>query len=1521
MTRDRSTIRPRRVALPPLLLAALTVLLAACGAGEEATADPGAPVHVSDVRATSATSVRVAFSGPVADGADAPASYSVSDADGGDLQVLAAHSAEDASVVHLSTEPQRPDAPYRLRVSGVHAASGVAVTRLEEDAGLPFAGSDATAPVLASAVALSNTEILASFVDPDRNRAVTLKNTALNPSHYSLDPALPVVSVELAYPNFVILTTAPQEDRDYELTVTNVEDTAGRLIDYANASATLRGITADDARPPSIVRALPLSDQAVQVHFSEPVREAAADTANYRIVDQDDNVLVVHEVILNRPFDTVATLATRPQTVGASYTLTASDLRDRRGNAMTAAGAEATFEGVGPTTEGAPHLLGAGATDNRTVLLTFSKPMDRASAQEPSHYAITAEDSAARLPVLGAELVTSTTVMLTTGPQSPTRYLVEVVNVTDAQGNHLQTTTDRFPRRLLFMGIAPGAEDLIDTDGDGLSDAEEALGWTVTITLPDGTTERVHVTSDADDADSDGDGVPDRTEKIYRTHPRKADTDDDGLSDFVELNFLYTEPTLQDTDGDGLVDGLEVDFFGTSAVMADTDGDQFDDGDEVLLGNRSPVLADLPRIAIEVGDVHLTLDETYSYTDSEGKTQVDTTSSSTTLEQGTERSHATSDTSTLASSLTFGQSLTVGGGYEFPGGSFSAEATTSSEQGSSDEYSSSVSEESAVRSNETYNESVSHSSSFESSSSVTREVDGGAMQLALSLGSVSDVPFAVSNLEITALWQDPVDPTRMVPVASLVPGVLLETGDAPTYNMGPFVPTIGPLVFENRSVFPKTLEMLMRAPRGLVFKVANYDMESEDGRNFAFSSLDTHDRTAGITIDYGDGSVDRHRIATNAARLAPFADTDGDGLIDLHCDGGDSCDNDGDGQVTDADRIVFDARGRTVGRSLADVMALLGVDYEVADVDYDDHDAEVLVRIGSVTNEPASHQAWVLFVTGASSVEVGEILSGADFDDLILRAGTSYQIAFLQDQDEDRLFAREEYLHGSRDTAINSDHQTDGDSVVCDEDGYPFDYFDLPENAGAELPLDRPTFACDTLSDYHEVREGWLVAPRGATAYLAYPSPRLTDTDGDGLVDHVEMALGTDPTKRDTDGDGFSDFDEMYGFSMRFRGDFAFSDVTAKFCPALISGGVCTPGSEADFVTDPLDPDTDGDGILDGYEPHLGANSQYADAADFTDTDMDGLSDSLENEIGSSKYEADTDGDGLPDLLEWMIGTNPLTSHSDDDGLSDYEELNINTFGALPGTDFNVDTFLEQCGSVIYGATACSYAPPSGSGLPYGTNPALTDTDGDGIDDDVELESSWTVAPYGGSVRVVQPDPTQADADLDGLNDSEERAAGTDPLEADTDGDGKLDGEDDVPLRGDMRITFEYTEITVIGDCDLGSGGSNDWRGTLNLTYPSGSSTTLWDLDDGVIDGVSEGSSVDLRGDATRSFELLDGESFSVYSSTIMDDDGDNDDTVGSYSEDYDYPSSDGSGSATFHEDDNADNDCGLTVRWYIDVH
>jgi len=58
--------------------------------------------------------------------------------------------------------------------------------------------------------------------------------------------------------------------------------------------------------------------------------------------------------------------------------------------------------------------------------------------------------------------------------------------------------------------------------------------------------------------DTDGDGLSDAEEKVLSTDPLKADTDGDGLFDREEVNIYKTDPLKADTDGDGFSDGTEV---------------------------------------------------------------------------------------------------------------------------------------------------------------------------------------------------------------------------------------------------------------------------------------------------------------------------------------------------------------------------------------------------------------------------------------------------------------------------------------------------------------------------------------------------------------------------------------------------------------------------------------------------------------------------------------------------------------------------------------------------------------------------------------------------------------------------------------------------------------------------------------------------------------------------------------------------------------------------------------------------
>ena len=132
-----------------------------------------------------------------------------------------------------------------------------------------------------------------------------------------------------------------------------------------------------------------------------------------------------------------------------------------------------------------------------------------------------------------------------------------------------------------------------DTDGDGLIDGIEVIGWTIRVV--DMGVRDVTVYSDPGVYDTDRDGLSDSAE-YYETFTNASDrdTDSDGLEDFTEAvdgfiwngSVYFTNASMFDTDNDGLNDGEEVingqDQYITHANNPDTDDDGLSDGGEVL---------------------------------------------------------------------------------------------------------------------------------------------------------------------------------------------------------------------------------------------------------------------------------------------------------------------------------------------------------------------------------------------------------------------------------------------------------------------------------------------------------------------------------------------------------------------------------------------------------------------------------------------------------------------------------------------------------------------------------------------------------------------------------------------------------------------------------------------------------------------------------------------------------------------------------------------------------------------------
>jgi len=254
----------------------------------------------------------------------------------------------------------------------------------------------------------------------------------------------------------------------------------------------------------------------------------------------------------------------------------------------------------------------------------------------------------------------------------------------------------------------------------------------------------------------------------------------------------------------------------------------------------------------------------------------------------------------------------------------------------------------------------------------------------------------------------------------------------------------------------------------------------------------------------------------------------------------------------------------------------------------------------------------------------------------------------------------------------------------------------------------------------------------------------MCDADGDGLTNGQEKGLGTDGTTPDTDGDGINDGDEVKNGTDPL--DPCDPNKDAPTCDQDKDG--LTNAKELDITnTDPKNPDTDGDGLKDGYEVTRGSDPldpcDPNKDADACDQDEDGLTNGKEkNETKTDPKNPDTDGDKYKDGDEVKNGTDPLdpcdpnkdapTCDQDDDGLTNAQEDDKNT------------------------------------------DPKNPDTDGDGIDDGDEVKN--------GTDPLDPCDPNKdaptCDQDKDGLTNAQEDDKGTDKQNPDTDGDGVKDGED-----------------------------------------------------------------------------------------------------------------------------------------------
>lgn len=393
------------------------------------------------------------------------------------------------------------------------------------------------------------------------------------------------------------------------------------------------------------------------------------------------------------------------------------------------------------------------------------------------------------------------------------------------------------------------------------------------------------------------------------------------------------------------------------------------------------------------------------------------------------------------------------------------------------------------------------------------------------------------------------------------------------------------------------------------------------------------------------------------------------------------------------------------------------------------------------------------------------------------------------------------------------------------------------------------------------------------------------DSDGQGDPNYIDL---------DSDDDGIPDIIEAGGTDS--DGDGEVDDTTDSDSDGFVdavdadNGGTALtrPDTDVDGIRDYLDVDSDNDGITDTVENGgLDTNNDGAIDGFASDADGDGLADVVDPDSGGTSIaNVDTDGDGIDDFRDLDIDNDGYPdileaggTDSDLDGIVN-NSLNSDPLDDTVPDNVDVDNFATNGGSGV---------DSDGDEIDNSFDVDQTggnDTDGDGIDDtydtDVDgngYDDAVEAAPYG-----------QEDKEGDGFKDFRD---------LDSDGDGISD-----------VIEFGLTasasgQISGFDD----SNNNNGWNDAQEPAAGGGGGTPITPPN---FDGDSQANYRDIDSDNDGLPDNIEGQTKLTYRA-IADSDADNDGLDDAYDPNsggtlLSPPNTDGAGSADYLDTD-ADGD------------
>ena len=246
----------------------------------------------------------------------------------------------------------------------------------------------------------------------------------------------------------------------------------------------------------------------------------------------------------------------------------------------------------------------------------------------------------------------------------------------------------------------------------------------------------------------------------------------------------------------------------------------------------------------------------------------------------------------------------------------------------------------------------------------------------------------------------------------------------------------------------------MARPNSLYFEPAFYEMENAEGLNFDYLEEVTRWRTARVEIDYGNGTNEEYRVATNVRRNE-------------------------DGSYA----------GVTMGFVMSNILHIPFQTTNVqALVPTNATNERVLYSVRNVVTTSATNGFWIVVWSGDGTPQVR-----TNFVDIMLHAGDQILLSYIQDADGDGLFGPEEQHFGTFDSATLGEESRDSDNDGLSDVFEARTGWDVVVLSQTNHVYSDPRQADqdgDGLTDAQEFQMG--------------TDPTKPDTDNDGIPDNLD---------------------------------------------------------------------------------------------------------------------------------------------------------------------------------------------------------------------------------------------------------------------------------------------------------------------------------------------------------------------------------------------------------------------------------